>query len=119
MAYGALSTAVLVTVAVLALTGHTVTSFMWGRSAGVLASAVVFYWLTVLAARGARWACLRVRILSVIMPLVIIAVDTAPGICPTWFAMVQATCALPLASRIPRRPARDQPPRRSLHRCGP
>ncbi|MFC9238821.1 hypothetical protein ACFTZK_20605 [Streptomyces decoyicus] len=95
-AYGALSAAALVTVAVLALTGHTVTPFMWGRSAGVLASAAVFYWLTVLAARGARWAYLRVRILSVIMPLAIIAVDMIPGICPTWFAMVQATCALPL-----------------------
>ncbi|MFD0168862.1 hypothetical protein ACFVJH_32680 [Streptomyces decoyicus] len=32
------------------------------------------------------------------MPLAIIAVDMIPGICPTWFAMVQAACALPLAA---------------------
>jgi hypothetical protein len=62
-AYGALSAAVLITVVILAITGQTVTSFMWGRSAGVLASAAVTYWLTVLASRGARWAYLRVRVI--------------------------------------------------------
>ncbi len=97
-AYGALSAAVLITVAILAISGRTVTSFMWGRSAGVLASAAVIYWLTVLASRGARWAYLRVRIISVIMPFVIIAVDMFPGICPAWFAMMQAACALALAA---------------------
>ncbi|MFI7101098.1 hypothetical protein ACIBK8_17200 [Streptomyces sp. NPDC050161] len=96
--YGALSTAVLITVAVLALTGHPVTSFLWGRSAGVLASAAVTYWLTVLAARGARWAHQRVRIISVVMPLAIVAVDLIPGICPAWFAAAQAACALPLVA---------------------
>ncbi|WP_197085010.1 hypothetical protein [Saccharothrix sp. ST-888] len=55
-ACGALSAVVLGTVVVLASTGHEVTSFMWGRASGVLASAVVTYWLTVLAARGARRA---------------------------------------------------------------
>ncbi|GAB7029221.1 hypothetical protein AB0G35_12585 [Streptomyces sp. NPDC021749] len=97
-AYGALSAAVLLTVAVLALTGHPVTSFMWGRSGGVLASAAVIYWMTVLAARGTRWAYLRVRILSVLMPVVIVGVDMIPGICPLWFALAQAASALPLAA---------------------
>ncbi|MGI5491317.1 hypothetical protein [Microtetraspora malaysiensis] len=96
-AYGALSAAVLITVVALAVTGHTVTSFMWGRSAGVLASAAVTYWLTVLASRGARWAYLRVRIVSIIMPLAIIGVDMIPGICPAWFAVMQAACALAIA----------------------
>ncbi|MFJ9415203.1 hypothetical protein ACIRPT_13680 [Streptomyces sp. NPDC101227] len=95
-AYGALSLAVLMTVAVLAITGHSATSFMWGRSGGVLASAAVLYWLTVLASRGTRWAYLRVRILSVLMPFVITAVDMIPGVCPLWFALAQATCAVPL-----------------------
>ncbi|MGV9382015.1 hypothetical protein ACWDRB_39820 [Nonomuraea sp. NPDC003707] len=97
-AYGALSAAVLATVAVLAIGGQTVTSFMWGRSAGVLASAAVTYWLTVLAARGARWAYLRVRVISIVMPVAIVAVDMIPGICPMWFAMTQAVCALPIAA---------------------
>ncbi|MGW0194153.1 hypothetical protein [Nonomuraea sp. NPDC003201] len=97
-AYGALGVVVLATVAVLAISGQTVTSFMWGRSAGVLASAAVTYWLTVLAARGARWAYLRVRVISIVMPVAIVAVDMIPGICPMWFAMMQAVCALPIAA---------------------
>ncbi|MEU7830008.1 hypothetical protein [Nonomuraea sp. NPDC049129] len=96
--YGALSAAVLITVAILAITGHTVTSFMWGRSAGVLASAAVTYWLTVLAARGARGAFLRVRIISIVMPVAIIGVDLIPGVTTAWFAMLQATCALAIAA---------------------
>ncbi|MEU5241516.1 hypothetical protein ACH4UR_20020 [Streptomyces lydicus] len=97
-AYAALSAAVLLTVAVLASTGHTVTSFMWGRSGGILASAAVVCWMTVLASRGARWAYLRVRVLSVVMPIAIVTVDLIPGVCPLWFALAQATCALPLAA---------------------
>ncbi|KWT62260.1 hypothetical protein ADL21_09055 [Streptomyces albus subsp. albus] len=96
--YGALSTAVLLTVVVLAATGHEVTSFMWGRSAGVLASAAVTYWLTVLAARGARWAYLRVRILSVVMPVAIVAIDLIPGALPVWFIAMQAVCALAIGA---------------------
>ncbi|MEU0569769.1 hypothetical protein ABZ297_30930 [Nonomuraea sp. NPDC005983] len=97
-AYGALSAAVLITVAILAINDQTVTSFMWGRSAGVLASAAVTYWLTVLASRGARWAYLRVRIISIIMPPAIIAIDLIPGILPAWFVMMQAACALAIAA---------------------
>ncbi|MEV1171784.1 hypothetical protein [Nonomuraea sp. NPDC049784] len=97
-AYGALSTAVLITVAILAVNEQTVTSFMWGRSAGVLASAAVSYWLTVLASRGARWAYLRVRIISIIMPPAIIAIDMIPGVLPAWFVMIQATCALAIGA---------------------
>ncbi|GAA4235300.1 hypothetical protein FHR32_006733 [Streptosporangium album] len=97
-AYGVLSAAVLITVAILAITGHTVTSFMWGRAAGVLASAAVTYWLTVLASRGARGAYLRVRIISIIMPPAIIAIDVIPGTLPAWFVMMQAACALAIAA---------------------
>ncbi|MFI0904197.1 hypothetical protein ACH4TE_11680 [Streptomyces sioyaensis] len=97
-AYGALSVAVLATVAVLALNEQAVTSFMWGRSAGVFASAAVTYWLTARAARGARWAYLRVRIISCVMPPAIIAIDVLPGTLPTWFILLQATCALAIGA---------------------
>ncbi|ANP56780.1 hypothetical protein AVL59_25975 [Streptomyces griseochromogenes] len=96
--YGALSTGVFMALAFLAVTDRTVTSFMWGRSFGLLASAAVIYWLTVVASKGARWAYLRVRVLSSLMPIVIVAVDMVPGICPAWFAGIQAACALPLAA---------------------
>ncbi|MGI5153929.1 hypothetical protein [Microbispora sp. CA-102843] len=97
-AYGALSVAALVTVAILAITDHTVTSFMWGRSAGLCASAAVAYWLTVLAAWGRRSAYLRMRGISVVMPLAIVGIDLIPGMLPAWFVMMQAACALAIAA---------------------
>ncbi|MEU8782433.1 hypothetical protein [Streptomyces sp. NPDC048637] len=97
-AYGALSAAVLGTVVILAATAHPVTSFMWGRSAGVLASAAVTYWLTVRAARGARWAYLRMRLISVTVPIAIIAIDMIPGALPPWFVAMQVACALTIGA---------------------
>ncbi|MFH8407382.1 hypothetical protein ACH4FX_21705 [Streptomyces sp. NPDC018019] len=97
-AYGALSAVVLLTVAVLAGTGHEVTPFMWGRSAGVLASAGVAYWFTVLAARGARWAYRRIRVLSAVMPVAIVAIDSIPGALPGWFIAMQAVCAVAIGA---------------------
>ncbi|MET9294893.1 hypothetical protein [Streptomyces sp. NPDC003077] len=96
--YGALGGVVLATVVVLALTGHPVTSFLWGRSAAVLASAAVVYWLTVRASRGARWAYVRVRVIAIVMPIAIVGIDLIPGICPPWFAVAQAICALPVVA---------------------
>ncbi|GAA3306128.1 hypothetical protein GCM10020219_002100 [Nonomuraea dietziae] len=40
----------------------------------MLASAAVTYWLTVVTARGARWAYVRVRIISIVIPFAIIAI---------------------------------------------
>ncbi|MFF1648550.1 hypothetical protein [Streptomyces sp. NPDC058240] len=54
--------------------------------------------LTVLASRGARWAHLRIRIISIVMPLGIVAVDMIPGVCPAWFAVMQAACTLAIAA---------------------
>ncbi|RXS77774.1 hypothetical protein EST92_20750 [Streptomyces sp. TM32] len=106
-AYGVLGAGVLVTVAVLAMTGHAVTSFMWGRSAGVFASAAVTYWLTGRAAHGARWAYLRVRIISMVMPPAIVAIDVLPGTLPAWFILLQSTCALAIgAAALPLNGAR-------------
>lgn len=84
-AYGALSVAVLIVVVIISVMGREVTSFMWGRTGGMFASAVVTYWLTVLASRGARGAYVRVRIISVIVPIAIIAIDGIPGALPPWF----------------------------------
>ncbi|WP_037344898.1 hypothetical protein [Sciscionella sediminilitoris] len=97
-AYAALSAAVLLTVVILALTGNPVTSFVWGRSGGVLASAAVTYWLAVRAARGARWAYRRVRVLTVVVPIAILAIDLIPGALPPWFIALQAVCALAVAA---------------------
>ncbi|GAA1979780.1 hypothetical protein [Amycolatopsis minnesotensis] len=95
-AYGAFSAAVLAVVVVLSVTGHEVTSFMWGRGAGMFASAVVTYWFTDLAARGKRWAHVRVRIISVVAPIALVAVDSIPGALPLWFAVLQIAGAVAL-----------------------
>ncbi|MEU7859579.1 hypothetical protein [Nonomuraea sp. NPDC049141] len=95
-AYGALSVAVLIVVVVLSVLGREVTSFMWGRTGGMFASAVVTYWLTVLASRGAQWAYVRVRIISVIVPIAIVAIDGIPGALPLWFVAMQVAGALAL-----------------------
>ncbi|MGV9777759.1 hypothetical protein [Streptosporangium sp. NPDC003464] len=95
-AYGAFSVAVLVVVVILSVTGREVTSFMWGRAGGMFASAAVTYWLTVRASRGARWAYVRVRVISVIVPIAIIAVDSIPGALPPWFVAMQIAGALTL-----------------------
>ncbi|MFI6798284.1 hypothetical protein [Streptosporangium canum] len=56
------------------------------------------YWLTVLAARGKRWAYLRVRIISIIVPVALIAMDMIPGILPAWFVVIQVAGALVIAA---------------------
>ncbi|WP_158883362.1 hypothetical protein [Amycolatopsis anabasis] len=97
LAYGALAVVVLIAVVLLSIAGKEVTSFMWGRTGGVLASAVATYWLTVLAARGSRSAFLRVRVISVVVPIAIIAIDLIPGALPPWFIALQIAGALTLA----------------------
>ncbi|MCP2168826.1 hypothetical protein LX83_005704 [Goodfellowiella coeruleoviolacea] len=95
-AYGVVGVAVFVVVVALAVAGHEVTSFMWGRAGGMLGSAAAAYWFTVLAARGARWAYVRVRIISVVVPIAIIAISGIPGALPPWFVAVQIAGALAL-----------------------
>jgi hypothetical protein len=92
--YGAFSATVLITVVILAITGQQVNSFMWGRAAGMFASAIVTYWLTTQAAQGKRWAHIRVRLISVIVPIAVIALDSIPGALPLWFIVLQVAGAL-------------------------
>lgn len=95
-AYGALSVVGLVVVVVLSVEGGEVTSFMWGRTGGMFASAVVAYWLTVVAAKGTRWAYVRVRIICVVVPIAIVAIDSIPGALPPWMIVIQIAGALAL-----------------------
>ncbi|OMI33321.1 hypothetical protein [Streptomyces sparsogenes] len=97
MAYGSFSVAVLAVVVVRSVMGREVTSFMWGRAGGMFASAVVAYWLTVVASRGARWAYIRVRVIAVVVPIAIVAIDSIPGALPLWFVVPQIAGALALA----------------------
>jgi len=87
---------------VLAVSGHgrSVSSFMWGRSAGVLISGWVFILLTVLAGRGVRSAYQRVRIISIVLPIIIVVLVLVPAISggvPLWFKAAQIAAAVCVA----------------------
>jgi hypothetical protein len=92
--YGLLGAVVVATVVDRAASHHVVPGFLWGRSCAVFVTSIVAYWLLTRAARGARWAYVRIRIISIVMPLAIVGVDLIPGLCPGWFAAMQAVCAL-------------------------
>jgi hypothetical protein len=94
--YSVICAITLGTVAVVAISGPTVTTFMWVRSVILLAIAPVIYRMTVRASQGMRRSFERVRALTVIMPIAIIAVDLIPGVCPAWYAVMQAISALAL-----------------------
>ncbi|GAB3582373.1 hypothetical protein GCM10027445_55590 [Amycolatopsis endophytica] len=94
--YGAFGVAVLVVVVALAVAGQEVSGFMWGRACGMVASAAVTWWLAGLAGRGSRSALVRVRIISVVVPVAIVVIDGIPGALPLWFAAAQIAGALAL-----------------------
>jgi hypothetical protein len=94
--YGAVSAITIGTVAVVAISGPTVTTFMWVRSVILLAIAPVIHRMVVRASQGARRSFERVRTLTVILPTAIIAVDLIPGVCPAWYAGMQAVSAIAL-----------------------
>ncbi len=94
--YGMICGITLATVAVVTIGEHTGTTFMWVRAVILLAIAPVLYRLTVRASQGARRSFERMRTVTTIMPIAIIGVDLIPGICPMWYAVMQAIGVLPL-----------------------
>ena len=98
--YGAFSVAVLLVVVILSLNGEKVSSFMWGRTGGMFASAAVTYWLLGLASRGSRSAYVRVCVIAVVVPIAVIVVDSIPGALPLWFVVLQIAGAVALAPTV-------------------
>jgi hypothetical protein len=94
--FGMVSGIVLATTAVVAVLGGEVTAFMWIRGGIMLAMAPVILRLVDRAAQGSRSSFERVRILSTVLPIAIIVVDLIPGLCPGWYAAMQALGALGL-----------------------
>ncbi|MGW5423633.1 hypothetical protein [Streptomyces sp. NPDC003943] len=96
--YGAVATAGLVGVVVLAGTGHSVNAFMWIRAVLLPLVAVVLHRQAVAASRGSRRAYERVSQVSVVLPVAIVGVDLIPGVCPPWYAAMQVVCMLPVVA---------------------
>ncbi|GAA2475502.1 hypothetical protein [Winogradskya humida] len=95
-AYTALSGIALAATIAMAGTGHTVNTFMWVRSILLPIIAVVLYQVTLAASRGSARAFDRIRAVTMILPIAIIAVDLIPGVCPSWYAAMQAVCMIPV-----------------------
>ncbi|MFD5462077.1 hypothetical protein ACFWIQ_04490 [Kitasatospora sp. NPDC127059] len=92
--FGAIGVITLATVAVMAFTGHATTPFMWIRGILFPALAPVLLRITARAAGGDYKALDRIRTLSTVMPIAVLGVDLIPGICPTWYAVLQGLSAL-------------------------
>jgi hypothetical protein len=88
--YGAVCAITLGTVAVVAAAGPSVTTFMWVRAVLLLAITPVLYRM------AARRRFERLRTVAVVLPVAIVGVDLIPGVCPVWYAGMQAIAALAL-----------------------
>lgn len=96
--FGVVSAVVLAAVAAIAFIGGWVTTFMWVRAGILLLITPVFYRLTVRASQGVRKNFDRLRLVTTILPVAIVVVDLIPGLCPAWYAGMQALSAVPLVA---------------------
>lgn len=94
--YGVAAAILLGTLAVIVIAGGDPTTFMWVRASILLALTPLFSRLATHAGRGRRSSLERLRVLTTVVPVAIIAVDLIPGVCPTWYAAMQAVSALAL-----------------------
>jgi hypothetical protein len=94
--FGVASAIVLATVAAIALLHGSVSTFMWVRAGILLAATPVLYRLAVRASQGARKSFARLRVVTTVLPVAIVVVDLIPGVCPVWYAGMQAVSAVPL-----------------------
>ncbi|WP_163511569.1 hypothetical protein [Fodinicola acaciae] len=95
--YGVVSAIVLGTVAALTLaTNLHGTPFMWIRGGILLALTPLLLRWASRAARGDRGALKRLTVITTTLPVAVIGIDLIPGMCPTWYAVMQGISVLPL-----------------------
>jgi hypothetical protein len=94
--YAVVSALALAATAAAAAQGHSVNTFMWVRGALLPVAAVLLYRLSVRAAAGSGEAADRLRKITVVLPVAIVGIDLVPGICPLWYAAMQAVCMVPV-----------------------
>jgi hypothetical protein len=83
-------------VAVVLLRHHSaeVNPAVWTRGAIVAVSALLTFALTARAARGARRAYLRLRLLTAVMVVAIAVIIALPGTFPLWMKIEQGACGV-------------------------
>lgn len=95
--YFALGLAGLLVGLVLTEQHHAVNSAVWIRSGAMLFSAGLLYRFLVLAEQGKRRELLRVRIVSVLIPLVVVGLVVMPDGYPVWMKVQQVLAGLSVA----------------------
>jgi hypothetical protein len=93
---GYLALSVLTLVAAVLLRHHStqVTGAVWTRTVIVVASSLLTFSFAARAARGARRAFLRLRIVATVMLVAIVAILAVPGDFPLWLKVEQGACGL-------------------------
>jgi hypothetical protein len=94
--YGALGATALAAVVALAAGGQTINTFMWVRAVLLPVVAAVVHRMAGSAANGSRRSFERLSTLAAVMPVAVVGVDLIPGVCPLWYAALQAVCVLPV-----------------------
>jgi hypothetical protein len=74
-----------------------VNTAVWVRGSIVLATSALLYLIAVAAARGSRSAYVRLRVISVVVPLAIVVIVALPDPFPVWMKVQQGLCALAVA----------------------
>jgi hypothetical protein len=74
-----------------------VNTAVWVRDGIVLVTSALTYLVTERAARGSRAAFTRLRIISVAVPVAIVALIALPDPFPVWMKVQQGLCALAVA----------------------
>jgi hypothetical protein len=76
---------------------HLVNSTVWIRNGFVLLSAGFLYLSVVRAQKGSRRALIRVRVLSIAIPLIIVVLVALPDGFPAWMKVQQVVAGLSVA----------------------
>lgn len=76
---------------------HLVNSSVWIRDGFLLLSAGLMYLFVVRAQQGSRRALLRVRVLSLLIPIIIVVLVVLPDGFPVWMKVQQVLAGLSVA----------------------
>lgn len=93
-AFLAVSTGMLVFLAGASVVGTRIDGAVWSRCSLVVGSAIIILLLAVYAARGARRAWVRLRIVSPAVVAAIVVIVSIPGFLPDWVRLEQAVCGI-------------------------
>jgi len=87
---------VLGTLVAITVLGGAPSVFMWVRAVILLAVSPVLMRTARRAGAGAETMARRLRVVSTVLPVAVVAVDLVPGVAPIWYAAMQGVAALAL-----------------------